>query len=50
MPRDEVFQWPCEKRTAHDAHDDCPGVKTHPNTMIGGSYRVVETEETTDGD
>lgn len=49
------FQWPCEKRTAHEAHPiygemvlqtgdgkehpivvgQCPGVKAHPNTMIG---------------
>lgn len=45
-----AFVWPCEKRTAHEPHDDCPGVKAHPLTMIGGGYREVETEETTDGD
>ena len=33
------FVWPCEKRIAHDRHDDCPGVRAHPNTMIGGGYR-----------
>jgi hypothetical protein len=45
-----AFAWPCEKRTAHESHGDCPGVKAHPLTMIGGGYRVVETEADPDGD
>jgi hypothetical protein len=45
-----AFVWPCEKRTAHDSHGDCPGVKAHPFTMIGGGYREVETEASPDGD
>ena len=45
-----AFVWPCEKRTAHEPHGDCPGVKAHPRTMIGGGYRAVETEENQDAD
>ncbi len=44
-----VFAWPCEKRTQHDPHDDCPGLKAHPSTMIGGGY-ADEVEAETDGD
>jgi len=43
-----AFAWPCGKRTAHESHGDCPGVKGHPLTMIGGGY--VETEADPDGD
>lgn len=39
------FKWPCFKRRAHEPHHvdvqvpyDCPGVKAHPATQIGGSY------------
>lgn len=42
-----AFVWPCEKRTAHESHGDCPGVKAHPLTMMGGGYRE---EEIQDGD
>jgi hypothetical protein len=45
-----AFVWPCEKRTAHESHGDCPGVMAHPLTMIGGGYRAVETEADPDGD
>lgn len=31
------FEWPCDRREAHGPHDGCPGVKAHPNTMIGGA-------------
>jgi hypothetical protein len=27
--------WPCERRDAHHAHGDCPGVGAHPATQIG---------------
>lgn len=37
------FVWPCDKRIAHGPHKietksgwyTCPGVRAHPNTMIG---------------
>ncbi len=46
---DTDFEWPCNKHYAHGPHTvqppkapdrfvptrDCPGVKAHPNTMIG---------------
>lgn len=47
------FTWPCNRRYAHGKHtmkpaDDpwgdggaeCEGVKSHPNTMIGGNLRL----------
>jgi hypothetical protein len=35
--KDDHFQWPCGRRVAHGPHGKCPGVKAHPNTMIGRS-------------
>lgn len=47
------FDWPCDRRDAHGPHTvreqmltgpnefeerECPGVKAHPTTMIGGGY------------
>ncbi len=39
------FEWPCDLRIAHGPHGDCPGVKAHPATMIGGRHEQTETEE-----
>lgn len=33
------FKWPCDRRVAHKPHGNCPGVKAHPNTMIGKACR-----------
>ena len=53
----EEFTWPCDKRKAHGPHKhdcgecrsldcegcvDCPGVKAHPHTMIGGKMTIRE--------
>lgn len=49
MNSEEEFEWPCDREYAHGPHSlreprtlstqdiglDCPGVKAHPNTMIG---------------
>ena len=46
----DEFEWPCYKRHAHGPHEveaetdddwnwDCPGVKAHPATMIGGNFK-----------
>lgn len=40
------FDWPCDKREAHGPHPiepanvrgNCPGVKAHPATQIGGNH------------
>lgn len=33
------YEWPCDKRKPHGEHEvpegTCPGVRAHPNTMIG---------------
>lgn len=53
------FQWPCDLRIAHGPHPiryyslstrkvkerECPGVRAHPNTMIGHPRTMIERKQ-----
>lgn len=57
-PSDHEYDWPCWKTGAHGPHEIidglcevagepriCPGVKAHPNTMIGrNDVRLISGE------